>query len=174
MRNVIVFVALSIVICGCSERGGQPQFEALARGLAEAWHPAAYDLKLEIHAEAYGERVTLRCVLQNITWKAIDVNSSELPWKNADLLSIDAVAANGKVIHRNPPPVEIVRLSGPRMPLTIAPGESMEGRIDLGAVPISGLPRSEDLLLLWSYWLSDGHSDAGYMLSGITLLKAKS
>jgi hypothetical protein len=173
MRNVIVFVTLLVAIYGCGERGGKPQLEPLARGLAEAWHPAARDLKLEIHAETYGERVILHCVLQNITWKAIDVNSSELPWKNADLLSIDAVDANGKVIHRNPPPVEIVRLSGPRMPLTIAPGEAMEGRIDLGAAPISDLPRSEDLLLLWSYWLSDGHSDAGYMLSGVTLLKAK-
>jgi hypothetical protein len=57
--------------------------------------------------------------------------------------------------------------------MAIASGESMEGAIDLGAMPISALKRNEEWLLLWSYSIGDGHSDKYYLLSGITLLKAK-
>lgn len=32
----------------------------------------------------------------------------------------------------------------------------MEGEVEPTALPIGDLPRGEDLLLLWSYWIGDG------------------
>jgi len=62
------------------------------------------ELKLTIHAESKGERVTLRCVLKNVSATAAVVNESNLPWLSADRFSIDAVDANGTVGHcKNPP-----------------------------------------------------------------------
>jgi hypothetical protein len=50
----------------------------------------------------------------------------------------------------------------------------MEGRIDMGLMRISDIPRNEDLLILWSYpLLKEWRSEAKYTLSGITLLIAK-
>jgi hypothetical protein len=50
----------------------------------------------------------------------------------------------------------------------------MEGDMDLSAMPISALPRNEDLILLWSYSVREGHSDNYYMFSGATFLRATS
>jgi len=113
-------------------------------------------------------------VLRNVSIAetAVDVDGSTLPWLNSDLFNINAVAADGKVVHRNPWPVALGRISGPRTPMTIAWGKSMEGEMDLGAMPISALPRNEDLILLWSYSIREGHSDNYQMFSGATFLKA--
>jgi hypothetical protein len=150
MRKLIAFFALSIFVFGCGERAGQPRLEALARGLAEAWQPVARDLKLEIHAENNGEAVTMHCDLKNVSAKAIEVDASTLPCNNADLFSVNAVAADGKVKLQQhpPPPVEIIRLSAPRAPVTITSGESLKGGFDLEIMPIKGFPRNEDWILL--------------------------
>jgi len=98
-----------------------------------------------------------------------------LPWRNADLFDINAVAANGKVVRRAPPPPVIARISGPRTPLTIESGKSIEGDMDLGATPIKGLPRNEDLLLLWGTSLEELHSDNAWVVfRGVMFLKATS
>jgi hypothetical protein len=139
--------------------------------------PAFADFTLEIRAIQSGNQVTLHCVLRNVSVpkNAIEVDASTLPWRNADFFDINAVAANGKVVHRNPPPVELARISGPPTPLTIASGKSIEGDMDLGAMPISCLPRGEDLLLLWSSSIREFNSDKDYVaLRGVTLLEAKS
>ena len=177
MRKAILLFALSIAVCGCNERRDLPRLEPLARGLAEAWQPVARDLKLEIHPENDGEQVTMHCILRNVSAKEIDVDQETLPWNNADAFSVSAVAADGRVIEQRPAPVPalVARISAPHAPVPLAPGESIEGRIDMGFMRIGSIPHSKDLLLLWSYprlkdWLSDAH----YMLGGITLLKASS
>ena len=122
---------------------------AISAGLSEAMQPVYADFALEIRAVQSGSKVTLHCVLRNVSVakNAIEVDASTLPWRNADLFDINAVAANGEVVRRNPPPVQFARISGPPTPLTIASGTSIEGDIDLSAMPIRSLPRGEDLLL---------------------------
>jgi hypothetical protein len=176
MRSAIVLIVVSIAVCGCNERKGQPRLEPLARGLAEAWQPVAHDMKLDIHPEADGNHLTLRCVLRNLSASEIVVDQESLPWNNADAFSASAVAADGKVIQQNPvsAPAVIARISAPHAPVAFASGESMEGRIDTGLMRISDIPRNEDLLILWSYpLLKEWRSEAKYALNGITLLKAR-
>ena len=176
MRIVFAIFALSIIVCGCSERSGQPQLEPLARGLSEAMRPAYADFTLEIRAIDNGNRVTLHCVLKNVSIvaTAIDVDASTLPWQNPEDFDINAVAANGDVVHRNPPPVAVGQIRGAPTPLSIASGESIEGEMELGKMPIGALPRREDLLLLWSTSIREFRSDNYLRLSGVTLLGAKS
>src|SRR5450432_533882 len=109
MRMVIAIFAIGITVCGCSGRFGQPTLEPLARGLSEAMRPAYADFTLEIRASDDGKRVTLHCVLKNVSiaTTAIVVDESTLPWRNPEDFDINAVAANGDVVHRNPPPVEV-------------------------------------------------------------------
>jgi hypothetical protein len=176
MRSAILLIVVSIAVCGCSERKGQPRLEPLAHGLAEAWQPVAHDMKLDIRPEADGNHLTLHCVLRNLSASEIDVNQESLPWNNADAFSVSAVAADGKVIQQNPvsTPAVIARISAPHAPVAFAPGESMEGSIDMGLMRISDIPRDEDLLILWSYpLLKEWRSEAKYALSGITLLIAR-
>jgi hypothetical protein len=176
MRRLIALFALSIVVSGCGERDGQPRLEPLAHGLSDAMQPAAADFKLEIRALDKGGRETLHCVLRNVSIAAtpIDVDASTLPWRNADFFEIDAVSADGKVVHRNPWPAELARISAPPSPLTIASGKSIEGEMNLGEMPISDLPRNEDLLLLWSTSIRVFNSDTATELRGATFLKATS
>lgn len=177
MRNVIAFVAFSLLICGCRDRGREPPLEPLARGLSEAMQPAYADFALEVRAIDNGSRVTLHCVLRNVSilGTPIEVDASTLPWRNADLFDINAVAANGKVVRRAPPPPVIARISGPRTPLSIESGKSIEGDMDLDATPIKGLPRNEDLLLLWGTSLEELHSDHAWVVfRGVLFLRAAS
>jgi hypothetical protein len=177
MRNSIVLVAFSLLIAGCGDRGREPPLEPLARGLSEAMQPAYADFTLEIRAIDNGGHVTLHCVLRNVSivGTAITIDASTLPWRNSDIFDINAVAANGKVVRRAPPPPVIARISGPRTPLTIESGKSIEGDMDLGATPIKGLPRNEDLLLLWGTSLEELHSDNAWVVfRGVMFLKATS
>jgi hypothetical protein len=176
MRKLIAIFALSIVVSGCGERDGRPRLEPLARGLSEAMQPAYTDFKLEIRALDKGDRVTLHCVLRNVSIAAttIDVDASTLPWQNADFFDINAIAANGMVVHRNPWPVELARISAPSTPLAVASGASIEGEMELDEMPISGLPRNDDLLLLWFTSIRVFHSDQTTELRGATFLKATS
>lgn len=176
MRKILFFFALSIAVCSCNKGEGQHHLEPLARGLAEAWQPVALDMRLDIHPEATGDQVTLLCVLRNVSANDIVVDRESLPWNNGDIFSVSAVDANGKVIQQDPvsAPVEIARIGAPHDPIVFTPGESMEGRIDLGLMHIDKLRRNEDLLLLWSYpLLKDWRSEAHYTLSGVMLLKAR-
>ena len=164
MRSAIVLIVVSIAVCGCSERKGQPGLEPLARGLSEAWQPVAHDMKLDIRPEADGNQLTLHCVLRNLSASEIGVDQESLPWNNADAFSVSAVAADGKVVQQNPvsAPAVIARISAPHAPVALASGESMEARIDMGVMRIGNIPQNEDLLLLWSYpllkdWRSDAH-----------------
>jgi hypothetical protein len=106
MRKMIALFALSIVVSSCGERDGQSRLAPLARGLSDAMQPAYADFHLGIRALDKGDRVTLHCVLRNVSKAAtaIEVDASTLPWRNADVFEIDAVAADGKVVHRNPWP----------------------------------------------------------------------
>ena len=106
MRKLIALFTLSIVAAGCRGGDGQPRLEPLARGLSDAMQPAYADLRLEISALNEGDRVILHCVLRNVSIAAtaIDVDASTLPWRNTDFFEIDAVTANGKVVHRVPGP----------------------------------------------------------------------
>ena len=101
MRTVFAIFALAVLLCGCSERCGQPRLEPLARGLSEAMRPVYAHFTLEIRAIDAGNRVTLHCVLKNVSVvaTAIDVDESTLPWRNPEDFDINAVAANGDVVH---------------------------------------------------------------------------
>jgi len=176
MRKAFVFFSLSLIVYGCSGRGDRPHLEVLAHGLSEAMQPAYADFTLEIRALNKNDRVILHCVLRNVSIAktAIDVDESTLPWRNADFFDVNAVAGNGEVVHRNPWPVELARISGPPTPLTVGAGQSIEGEMDLSAMPISGLPHDEDLLLLWSSSIREFSADNGSVaLRGVTFLRAK-
>jgi hypothetical protein len=176
MRKAFAIFAVGITVCGCNGRFGQAPLEPLARGLSEAMRPAYADFTLEIREINDGNQVTLRCVLKNVSIAstAIVVDASTLPWRNPEDFDINAVAANGDVVHRNPPPVEVAQIRGLPTPLTIASGSSIEGEIELGKMPIGALPRHEDLLLLWSTSIRSFDSGRATELRGATFLRAAS
>ncbi|MDP9013550.1 MAG: hypothetical protein M3O41_13010 [Pseudomonadota bacterium] len=177
MRNFIVLVAFSLLIAGCRDRGREPRLEPLARGLSEAMQPAYADFALEIRAIDNGSRVSLHCVLRNVSivGTAITVDASTLPWRNSDIFDINAVAANGTVVRRSPPPPVLARISGVPTPLIIESGKSIEGDIDLAETPIKEVPRNEDLLLLWGASMAEIKPDSPWVsMTGVTFLKARS
>ena len=174
MRKLIALLAVLIVVGGCTGGDGQPRLEPLARGLSDAMQPRYADLRLEISALTEADRITLHCVLRNVSIaeNPIDVDASTLPWRNADLFEIDAVTLNGKVVHRCLWPIELGRISAVPSPLTVASGESIEGDMYLREMPIGGIPTNEDLLLVWSTSMRVFNSETATELRGVTFLKA--
>jgi hypothetical protein len=174
MRKLIVLFTLSFVAAGCSGGDGHPQLEPLARGLSDAMQPAYAELRLEITAKNDGDRVALHCVLRNVSIAAtpIDLEPSTLPWRNPDFFEIDAVTANGKIVHRSQGLIELGPASTLPSPLTVTSGSAIEGDMFLHEMPPSGLPTNEDLLLLWATSIRVFNSDIATELRGVTFLKA--
>ena len=176
MRRLIAIFSLSLAAAGCNGGGGHTHLEPLARGLSDAMQPAYAELRLEIVAKNDGDRVALHCVLRNVSIAATPVNlePSTLPWRNPDFFEIHAVTASGKVVHRSQEPIELGPASELPSPLTVTPGNAIEGDMFLHEMPNSGLPTNEDLLLIWSTLIRVSNSDAAEELRGVTFLKAAS
>ena len=176
MQVRLLAITALVAIWGCSAPHDDVQLRQLAVGLSEAWPRATWDLSLTIVANDQSGKTVLHCVLMNTSAEPINVDASTLPWIAPGLFNVNAVTAGGTVIRRHPVTTQPVNL--PRI-VTIGVGESLEGDFDLTQLPIgveTPPPRSEDLLLLWSYslgdWSSslDGRPSRSYFVSGTTLL----
>jgi hypothetical protein len=122
-------------------------------------------------------KVILHGVLKNTSNAPVILNRSRLPWTSPSWLSVDAIAANGKIPPRPPPPVVISVLEAGPSPIVISPGETLEGNVDLASgplMPIGELPKNMDILLLWSYSLDISTAAENPFFSGITFLKRRS
>ena len=172
---ITAFLALS----GCSAAHEDVELRQLAGGLSRAWPRAQWDLYMTVSAEDQAGTTVLHCVLENTSAEPIKVNASTLPWVTPSLFGIHAVSADGTVIYRQG---LIQALTNEPEIVTIGVGENLQGKVHLTELPIgveAPLPRSEDLLLLWSYSLDDGSYSGEvsssrpprfYFVSGTTLL----
>ena len=158
-----------LVLCGCGQRDTPPMLEPLAKGLAEAWPKATHDLEMTIRADAGPEGVVLRCVLTNTSAEPIHLNESALPWVTPGLFSVNAVNAAGTVFYRHP---IVSQIMNDLQTVRLDVGKSLTGEFDFEYFPITSIPGSEDVLLLWSYGIEKASGDI-YFLSGTTLLKAR-
>jgi hypothetical protein len=132
---------------------------------------------MTVVAEDKAGKTVLHCVLENTSAEPIKVNASTLPWTTPGLFNVNAVTADGTVILRNG--VINQPMNMPEI-VTLGVRQSLEGQLDLEQLPIAGLTRSEDVLLLWSYSLDNGSYDLqgdspvdlaqDYFVSGVTLL----
>lgn len=173
MRKLIALFTLSFVTASCNGGDSHTQLLPLARGLSDAMQPAYAELRLEVTAKSDGDRVALHCVLRNVSIAATPINlePSTLPWRNPDFFEIDAVTANGKVVHRSQGPIELGPASALPSPLTVTSGNVIEGDMFLHEMPTGGLSINEDLLLLWPTSIRVLNSDIAAELRGVTFLK---
>lgn len=173
----LLAIAALAILWGCSSPHDDTQLRQLEAGLRQAWPKAQWALHMTLVAEDKAGRTVLRCVLENTSAEPIKVNASTFPWTTPGLFDVNAVTADGTVIHRNG--VINQPMNMPEI-VTLGVGQSLEGQFDLEQLPIASLARSEDVLLLWSYGLDNGSYDLHddfpidparyYFVSGVTLL----
>jgi hypothetical protein len=181
MRFVAAICGILLLCCGC-ERRGQAVLQPFVGALGDAWPRANSDLKMTIQARDIRGKIILHCVLKNTSLAQVPVvfDESTLPWRKQGTLGITAITANGKVFSQPPPPPVIARIGPPSKPVELKVGESLEGDVNLTSLAIVQLPRDEDIVLLWSFWLGiKGEEQAPYFFgavenpffSGVALLK---
>jgi hypothetical protein len=176
MRIAPLIAASLLILCGCSGRE-HVRLELLVESLAKTWPRANLHLELKLRATEINGKVILHCVLKNTSPAALILNRSRLPWTSPAWLSVNAVAANGDVPPRPPPPAEISVLEAAPSQIVMNPGDILEGDVDLATgpiTPIGELPRDKDILLLWSYSLDISTPGENPFFSGITFLKRRS
>jgi hypothetical protein len=176
MRIAPLIASSLLILCGCSGRE-HPRLQPLVQSLAKTWPRANLHLELTLRATEINGKVILHCVLKNTSSTALTLNRSRLPWTSPAWLSVDAVAANGDVPPRPPPPVVISVLEASPSQIVVNPGEILEGDVDLASGPITQigeLPRNKDILLLWSYSLDISTPGENPFFSGITFLERRS
>ncbi len=175
--RIAPLIAFSLLfLCGCSGRE-HARLELLVQSLAKTWPRANPHFELTLRAAEINGKVILHCVLKNTSSAALILNRSRLPWTSPAWLRVDAVAANGDVPPRPPPPAEISVLEAAPSRITMNPGDTLEGDVDLASgpiTPIGELPRDKDILLLWSYSLDISTPGENPFFSGITFLERRS
>ena len=142
MRIAPLIAASLLILCGCSGRE-HVRLELLVESLAKTWPRANLHLELKLRATEINGKVILHCVLKNTSPAALILNRSRLPWTSPAWLSVNAVAANGDVPPRPPPPAEISVLEAAPSQIVMNPGDILEGDVDLATGPI---PRSANCL----------------------------
>jgi hypothetical protein len=158
----------SLLVCGGCERRAQPVLQPFVGALGDVWPRANSDLSMTIQARDAGEKVILHCVLRNTAQVPVVFDVSTLPWKTQWALSISAVSASGKIFSQPPPPQVIARIGPPSQRVALKVGDSLEGDIDLASLSIAKLPRGEDILLVWSFWLGiNGEDQEPYFLGAV-------
>jgi hypothetical protein len=176
--NIATLIAASLlVLCGCNGREQSPLVEPIAQSLAKTWPRANLHLELTLRASEINGKVILHGALKNTSDAAVILNRSRLPWTSPSWLSVDAIAANGEIPPRPPPPVVISVLEAGPSQIVISPGEILEGDVDLASgplMPIGKLPRNVDIFLLWSYSLDINSPGENPFFSGIAFLKRRS
>jgi hypothetical protein len=165
-------VATAAIVWGCtrptdSARTETFAFETLAQGLQQGWPSSTYKLQMTISVSYRSNTEVLHCRLTNTSPDAIELNSSELPWKTSHLFHMAAVSATGKVVPRDS---IVLQLGGMPRWISVSPNTSLEGDVEIKYLPFQELPRDEDLLLLWSYFLQLDRGADHVTVSGITFL----
>lgn len=169
MRFVAAICGILLVCCGC-ERRGTAVLQPFVGALGDAWPRANSDLKLTIQARATRGKIILHCVLKNTSLAQVPVvfDESTLPWKMQGTLGITAITANGRVFSQPPPPTIIARIGPPHKQVELKTGDSLEGDVDLASLAIGRLPRDEDIVLVWSFWLGiKGEDQAPYFIGAV-------
>ena len=167
----MIFSIASLALLGCAPRGETLDVVRLSAVLDEAlpdgpFHPSV-SLKMAV-VERDGKEF-IHCVLENATGEPIILNASTLPWETPGFFNVNAVTPEGKVLRRSG--IESVLSSGPD-PVSFGSEIPLEGDFEVQYLPIPNLPRSQDLLLLWSYPLQtiDGR---GYRVAGTLVLEKR-
>jgi hypothetical protein len=167
MRNSVVLVGSLLVLCGCHARSDSPNLAAVARALDDAWPQATRDARMTMYIKRSENRELLHYRLVSTSENVLELNRSALPWITTNLFRVAGVTAKGQVLRTVP---IVMQIMAEARPLSIAPGESLEGDFDLEHFPIGGFPRDEDLLLIWSHPLEISGRAPSVWLSGITFL----
>jgi hypothetical protein len=169
IRFVAAICGILLVCCGC-ERRGQAVLQPFVGALGDAWPRANSDLKLTIRARDTGGKIILHCVLKNTSLAQVPVvfDESTLPWKTQGTLGITAITAKGEVFSQPPPPQVIARIGPPSKQVELKVGDSLEGDVDLVSLAIRQLPRDQDIVLVWSFWLGiKGEDQAPYFFGAV-------
>jgi hypothetical protein len=167
MRLTISICAILLLCSGCGRRE-QPVLQPFVGVLGDVWPRANSDLKLKILARDAGGTVILHCVLKNTSQVPVVFDESTLPWRTQGSLGISAVTADGKVFSEPPPPADFSRIVPPKNRVVLKSGDSLEGDVDLASLTIGQLPRNEDVVLVWSFWLGiEGVDQAPYNFGAV-------
>ena len=165
----IAICGILLVCCGC-ERREQAVLQPFVGALGDVWPRANSDLRLTIQARDTGGKIILHCVLKNTSPAQVPVvfDESTLPWKTQGTLGITAITANGRIFSQPPPPPAIARIGAPSKQVVLKVGDSLEGDVDLASLAIGQLPRSEDIVFVWSFWLGiKGEDQAPYFFGAV-------
>ena len=112
-------------------------------------------------------REYLHCRLQNTSGRTLEVDSSGVLWATPGLFDFTAISAEGKILYKS---VILQSLQAEPQPVAIAPGQAIEGDIDLKYIPVPTTARSQDLLLMWKHGVHIVHGAASGAVSGVTYL----
>jgi hypothetical protein len=173
----LAILASGLFCCGCGTGGGgagreSVELEPLMRVLGESWPQSSADIRMTASWKEEAGRGYLHCRLENTSARTLELNASALPWKTPGLFSFAALTARGEYVYATTF-VESV-MAGPE-PISLIPGQTIEGDIDAKFLPAPITARSRELVLVWKHGVAFYPREAGgAAVSGITFLPKNS
>ena len=153
MQKSASLIVCFVILCGCTH----DQFsdlKRLASALEKPW-PGSRWASMTITVREPGGHPVLHCRLQNSSWKALALDRSRLPWKQAIYFTGTVVTSTGRTYPIGPVGV-LSYIVGSPDPFSVAPNAVVEGDFELKYLPKNPMvgpppPQDEDTLLVWSY-----------------------
>jgi len=143
---------------------GSRGLEAVAKHLSKATPAETNPLHLAVDAIPLNDPVTLRCIVTNVSPKAVRLQERALPCANWSTLQVRGLTGAGQFLPMRVPVGSVIS-ADPPPEITVTPGETVVRELKLNDVyGLTENPRDTDVLLLWSY--QHNHS----VSTGIALL----
>jgi hypothetical protein len=166
MRKLAWLIVCFVILCGCTH-DQYPDLKKLASGLEQPW-PGSFSVSMTMTVRESGGHTVLHCRLQNLSWKALALDRSRLPWKQPISFTGTLVTSTGRTFAIGP--FGVSNIVAEPDPFSVGPNEILEGDFELKYLPTNPrvgppIPRDEDTLLTWSYDLPTYRETASGELS---------
>lgn len=173
MRNIVVFCVTLIALTACGPRhstqSGSLDLDHLAVVLGKAW-PITYPVRITMTVQNSEGRELLHCRLTNTSQEALQIDQSGLPWNTPESFGVSTISGTGHMLPKAAFFMGQLVASVKPQPISIAPGQALEGTFELRLLPLGPVPRTKDLLLIWSYLVELDGQRYGAETTGVTLL----
>jgi hypothetical protein len=127
------------------------RLQPLAEQLSESW-PQLSELRMSTTWTRTNGIEGLHCEIRNVSLHPIEIDGESLPWIEQALVQFTVISADGTQLYPGRDVISFSQPVGPSYSLTIAPGQSVQGDMDIWpgrAAKLYAALAKGDLLLLW-------------------------
>ena len=170
MKTSTLWAACFLAVVGCAKQEMQSPLESFSARLKSGASSNTSPVSVSADFERNSGIDYARFRLTNISQQQVTIMSDDLPWSQyCSLLRLVGITTDTKYQILGVPPEGLTAHDLKITPISVAPGETLEGRITISECfawdkKNSPAPKDGDLIVLWSYLFREYKKGKGAQL----------